>query len=283
MRPFISYGTHDLFAQRFFVVEQIDTIPFRFSHFPATVESRDFYGFFSEIVTGWFGEIFHTVQSIESACESAGYFEVLFLVFPDRHFRRFVYDDVGGHESRVGKQSRIDVFGLFADFVFERGGTFQFADVGVHIEQKIQFRDFGNVALYEEGTSLRVETCRQIFGQYAFYVHRQHLGVGVGREGMQVGDKEVTVVFMLHFDEIAQGAVVVAQVEVSGRSDSANNDFSHIQFLFLSVCYIIGQNRERLLVCPSAYPEDHLYFVTKVVKFQILSSSAGNTFHIFYV
>jgi len=100
---------------------------------------------------------------------------------------------------------------------------------------------------------------------------------------MQVGDKEVTVVFMLHFDEIAQGAVVVAQVEVSGRSDSANNDFSHIQFLFLSVCYIIGQNRERLLVCPSAYPEDHLYFVTKVVKFQILSSSAGNTFHIFYV
>jgi hypothetical protein len=42
---------------------------------------------------------------------------------------------------------------------------------------------------------------------------------------MIVGNEEITVVFLLHFDEVPERPEVVAQVKVSGRPDAAEYCF----------------------------------------------------------
>lgn len=94
---------------------------------------------------------------------------MLFLVFANGYFYASVQQDVGRHQHRVGKQSCVDVVGLSTCFVFERGYTLQFAQVGVHVQEQVQFRSFRNIALKVNGAFFRIEAQGDILCQYAFH------------------------------------------------------------------------------------------------------------------
>jgi hypothetical protein len=61
----------------------------------------------------------------------------LFLVFADRNFLAAMDQNIRSHEHRVRQQARVDIVGLGADLVLERGAALQFADIGMHVEQKV--------------------------------------------------------------------------------------------------------------------------------------------------
>ena len=52
----------------------------------------------------------------------------------------------------------------------------------------------------------------------------QGVGVGAGGQRVKVGDEEAAVVVVLEFDKLAQGSVVVAQVQVAGGTYARQNN-----------------------------------------------------------
>ena len=60
---------------------------------------------------------------------------------------RIMDDDIGSHQYRIGKKSGIHVFGLRADLFLESGRPFQFSHISIHVQQKVEFRDFRHIAL----------------------------------------------------------------------------------------------------------------------------------------
>ena len=52
----------------------------------------------AEVEVLGFGEEVYAIERVEAACETAGEFEVLFLIFSDRHSMSFLDEDVDGHE-----------------------------------------------------------------------------------------------------------------------------------------------------------------------------------------
>ena len=176
---------------------------------------------------------------------------MLKLVFADGHFGGLLNENVDGHECRVGKEAGVDATvclyaaNLFFDFVIvvrggreseslagfvlERGRAHELADADVHVEQEIHFGDFGDVALDEYCSLLGVDACGEIFGENFLNIGVQLLRVRVCSERVEVGNEETTVEVVLNFDEFAQSAVLVAQMEVACRADATQDYFFAIR------------------------------------------------------
>ena len=94
---------------------------------------------------------------IEAVGEVARHFKMLFLVFAYRNERCAVKEDVGSHESRVGEEAGVDILRMLPRLVFEGGGFFQFSLICQHVQEKIQFGSFGNMALTVERRFIGIE------------------------------------------------------------------------------------------------------------------------------
>ena len=57
---------------------------------------------------------------------------------------------------------------------------------------------------------------------------------------MIIGDKKVAMMLILHLDEVHQGAEIIAQVQVSGRPDAADNCFHVAKIGFFSLRSAVG-------------------------------------------
>ena len=156
---------------------------------------------------------------------------MLFLVFSHGNLVGFLYEDVNGHQCRIGEKACVHALvGIGAYYLFlyvvtvalnakgltrlvlERGGAHQFADAHVHVKQQIQFRNLRHVALDENGGFLGVEACGQIFRKYILHVCVELFGVRVRGQGVEVGHEKHVVVsgIVLHSHEVAQCAVIIA-------------------------------------------------------------------------
>ena len=122
-----------------------------------------------------------------------------------------------------------DTEGL-AGFVLERGGAHELADAHVHVEQQVHFGYLGHVALHEDSGLFGVDAGGEVFGKDLLHGGVELHGVGVGGEGVEVGYEEIAVVVVLHPHKVAQGAEVVAQVEVAGGADAAKH------YIFFHLC-----------------------------------------------
>ena len=142
---------------------------------------------------------------------------MLLLVLAHRYARGAVQQDIGGHQHRVAQQPRVDVFGLFADFILERSGALQLADVGVHAQQQRQLGHLRHVALDIDRRHLGIEAGGEVLRQHVLHVAVQRFGIGMGGQRVVVGNEKETPVGVLHLDEIAQGPEVVAQVQPAFR------------------------------------------------------------------
>ena len=110
-----------------------------------------------------------------------------------------------------------------ARLVFERGSPLEFAQIGIHIHQKIEFRNFRNIALDKYGCLLRIYPTGQIFSQNLPDIPKKVLRSWMGGEGVEIGNKEIGIVVMLHLDKILDRSEVISKVEVSCRSYSTDN------------------------------------------------------------
>ena len=231
---FVGHGTHDFLAQGLLVVNQIDAVTLRLTHLARTVEPGHLDRFAAEVEILRFGKIFDAIGRVEAASKTTGQLQVLFLVLAHRHIVTVLDKNIDRHECGVCEQTGIhplvgvvaynlvlDIFiaigldaQLLASLILERGGTHQLTDTHVHIHQQIHLRDFRHIALYKKGRFLGVESGSQIFTKDVAHILVQHLGIGVSREGMPIGYKEIAVVLilLLHFYKITQSTIIISQM-----------------------------------------------------------------------
>ena len=226
----VALGFHNLLADDGGFVGEEDGAGFAFAlaHLAAAVESGDLH----EAGLGAYGlgerEDVGAVHGVEALCEGARHFEVLLLVFADGDACGLVDEDVGGHEGGVSEQAGVDVVGVLAHFVLEGGDALELAEVGVHVQEEVELDGLREVALEVDGGLLGVEACGEVLDEDGASVLVDAAGSGVSGQGVVVGHEEVAVVDVLHGDEVAQGAEIIAEVQVAGGAYTATYYiFSH--------------------------------------------------------
>ncbi len=119
------------------------------------------------------------------------------LVFAYGYVLGTVDQDVGSHEYGVGEQSGVDVVRLESDLFFEGGASFQFTQVGDHVEVQVEFGDFWDVALNIDCGFLGVQTACQVELEGSLGGVSQFSGSWMCGEGVPVRDEEEASVFFL--------------------------------------------------------------------------------------
>ena len=94
----------------------------------------------------------------------------------------------------------------------------------MHVHQQVQLAQFGDIALHKDGGLFGVDAGGKVLCQDAADALVQGVGVGAGGQCVKVGDEEAAVVVVLEFDKLAQGSVVVAQVQVAGGTYARQNN-----------------------------------------------------------
>ena len=120
----------------------------------------------------------------------------------------------------IGEQAGIDVRGILAHLVLERGRTLQLAHIGVHAEQQRQFGHLRHVALHVDGSHVGVDARGEGLGKHRPDVLVQARRVVMRSQRMVIRDEKVAFRIVLHSDEIAQRPEIVSQMELSGGSDA---------------------------------------------------------------
>ena len=159
----VGHGLHHLFADRLVRIGQVEAVAFALAHLARAVEPGNFHQLRAEVVGLALGKEIDPVEGVETAGQHAGDFEVLLLILAHRNFVGAVQQDVGGHQHRVAQQPCVDVFGLFADFILERSGALQLADVGVHAQQQRQLGHLRHVALDVDRRHIGIEARSEVF------------------------------------------------------------------------------------------------------------------------
>ena len=120
-----------------------------------------------------------------------------------------MHEDVGSHEGGVSEQTSVDVVGLLACLVLERGRTLQLTEVSVHIEVEIELQHLTHVALHIDRSLLGIDTTRQVFGEDGIRTTDDIIGMRMSRQRMPVCDEEIAVILILHLREGTYSTEVV--------------------------------------------------------------------------
>ena len=149
---------------------------------------------------------------------------MLLLVFADRHLVGAVEQDVGGHEHRVVEQPHADALALAAArLVLELRHAPQLAHVGDGVEQPHELGVLRHVRLHDDDGALGVDAGREEHVGQLDRVAAQHGALLAHGDGVQVDDAEDAVVGLLHGDEVADRAQVVAEVQRAARLDAGED------------------------------------------------------------
>lgn len=83
----------------------------------------------------------------------------------------------------------------------------------MHREQQRELGHLRHVALDVDRRHVGIEARSEVFREHCTDVVVQVRGVGVGREGVVIGDEEEAPCVVLHADEILQSTEIVAQMK----------------------------------------------------------------------
>ena len=206
------------------VVVDVDAVAFALSHLAAAIEAGNLDGFALGLVRMWLYKEIDLVEMVETNGEVARHLEMLQLILAHRHEVCLVLKDVGSHEHGIGEQAGIDIVGILACLVLEGYGLLKFAQIGVHIEEGVEFAGLGNVALHINHALLGIHASSEVFGQNAANVGVEGCRIGSRGQRMVVGDEVTAVVVVLHVNKVAQCTIVVSEVKVSGGTDAAQDN-----------------------------------------------------------
>ena len=154
---------------------------------------------------------------------------MLLLVLADRHMRRAIEQDVGGHQAGIGVEADGGVLAILAGLLLELRHAVEPAHAGDAIEHPGEFGVLGDLALVEDDMLLRIDA-----GRNEGRRHLANAGLEVGRvlrhgDGVQIDDAIDAVVCALQLDEFDDRAEIVAKMQVSRRLHAGENPLNELR------------------------------------------------------
>ena len=161
---------------------------------------------------------------VEFLGDVARQLQVLLLVVADRHMGGAVGEDVGRHQRRIGEQADRGVLAVLAGLLLELRHAREPAHAGDAVEDPGKLGVLDDPALVEDDVALRVDAGRQ--------ERRRHLarrldeldGILPGGDGVLVDDAIDAVVAGLQLRKAADGAEIVAEMQIAGRLDARKDE-----------------------------------------------------------
>ncbi len=154
---------------------------------------------------------------VEFLRDVAGELEMLLLVLADRHMRRVVEQDVGGHQLRIGVKPGRGVLAVLARLVLELRHAVQPAHPRHAIEDPGKLGVAGDLALVEHDVPLRIDAGGDEGRGHLARVPGQLVGVLEHGDGVQIDHAIEAVVLVLQRHEFGDGAEIIAEMQIAGR------------------------------------------------------------------
>lgn len=158
---------------------------------------------------------------IEAACHLARQFDMGNLVLSHWYQSGLVDKDIGGLQQRISEKAiggKIAIFELLL-LILIAWHPFQPAEWGNHGEQQMQLRMCRHLRLNEKLCLARINADRQPVYYHLPDAVRNDIRVFVvRRQRMPVRDKKEAFVLMLEFYPVFQHAMIMTEMEASGRS-----------------------------------------------------------------
>ena len=175
------------------------------------------------------------INLIEAANEFASHLQHRLLVFTGRNGSSLEQRDVGSLRDRIAEEAQWNALPLEAthlDLSLHRRVAL-YARNGDEVHQiSGQLGQFRNLALNEERTLLRIQSCREVVECHVDNALADLLRiVGIIRQSLYVGHKHkhlVVVASILQLHTATQRTHIVSQVELARRTVACQYDFSHI-------------------------------------------------------
>ncbi len=165
-----------------------------------------------------------SVEMVEPPGHLAGELHVGDLVDPHGNLVGFVHDDVRGLQEGVPQKTvgRKVAVGELLLLILVGGNALQPGKRGDHGQEQVQLGMFLDLRLDKQNALFRGEPHAQPVDDLIPDVLLNDPGVGVlRRQGVPVGGKEETLVFLLEAFPIVQRTHQISQVKFSGRAHSA--------------------------------------------------------------
>ena len=158
---------------------------------------------------------------------------MLLLILAYRHQIRLIQQDIRRHKRRIGKQSAVDIVGIFRAFILELRHAAQLAEHGVAVENPAQLRVLVHMALEKQHIFLRIKTAGDILGKLL-----QGAAAQVGRiladgDRVQIRHKVKAVKFVRSVLPVADRAQIGTERQVAGGLNAGEHSlFGLLRYVF---------------------------------------------------
>src|SRR5436190_698481 len=213
-----------LLPDRFGGLEQADRIAEALRHLGFAIEAQHALRPGQQRL--WLGEIALAKARIPAARDFAHQLQVLYLVLSDGHQASFIEQNVSRLQHGVSQQPQQHAF-LALRLVLELGLALELAERGDGREQPVEFGVLGDMRLYEDDAPVGIEAGSVQADRHVRGEGRKTGGVVRLGNRMQIDHAEQAVVLRLQRDPVLHGTEVVADVQLAGGLDAAENWLGH--------------------------------------------------------
>ena len=160
----------------------------------------------------------------------AGEFEMLLLVFANRHMRCAINENVGCHQHRIIIQADGRILAILAGFFLELRHAVQPANARYAIEHPRKLGMFGHLALVEDDVFLRIDATGDEGRCHFADIGDKLLGVMRLRDRVHIDDAIDALMALLQLDEFDDGAEIIPEMEIAGRLNAGKHQFFESHF-----------------------------------------------------
>ena len=154
---------------------------------------------------------------IEFLGDVARQLQMLLLIVADRHMRRAIDQNVGGHQHRIVEQADRSVFAILAGLVLELRHAVQPADARHAVQHPGEFGVFRHLALVEDDVLLRIDAAGDEGGGDFAGVVAQLDRILRHSDRVQIDDAIDALMRVLQGDEFGDRAEIIPQMQIAGR------------------------------------------------------------------
>ncbi len=148
---------------------------------------------------------------------------MLLLVLADRHMRRLIAEDVGGHQHRIGIEAEPGHVAVLARLFLELRHPVEPAERRQAAEQPAEFGMRADHALVEDDAAFGVDAGGDIGGGDLARRMAQFGRILRHRHRVQIDDAEDALEIVLQGDPVADRAEIIAEMQIAGRLDAGKD------------------------------------------------------------
>ena len=142
---------------------------------------------------------------------------MLLLVLADRHMRRVIEQNVGGHQVRIDVKPRARVLAVLAGLLLELRHAVEPAEPRHAIEDPGKLGVAGDLALIEDDVLLRIDAGGDEGRRHLAGVVRELVGVLEHGDGVQIDHAIEALMLGLERHEFGDGAEIIAEMQIARR------------------------------------------------------------------